>query len=85
MFKRAQVLRLNRAAKTVDGTDVPSGTRVVVLKQEENGSWRVKVQDDNNDTLRGARIVVGESRLTVTFRGRPRKDRKRTSGKTATV
>ncbi len=74
MFKRAQVLRTTRAVNAVNGEPLPAGTRVVVLKQEENGSWRVKVQDDALDRLRGVRAVVGESRLGLTQRGRPRKE-----------
>ena len=72
MFKRAQVLRTNRAVKSVTGEDLPAGTRVVILKQEDNGSWRVKVQDPKLDRLRGARAVIGESRLGLTHRGRPK-------------
>jgi hypothetical protein len=72
MFKRAQVLRVTRAVSTVSGELVPAGTRVVILKQEENGSWRCKVQDASLETLRGARVVVGASRLEQTFRGRPK-------------
>ena len=72
MFKRAQVLRVTRAVTTVDGEHLPAGTRVVILKQEENGSWRCKVQDENLERLRGARVVVGTSRLEQTFRGRPK-------------
>ena len=71
MFKRAQVLRTNRAIKSVAGNELPAGTRVVILKQEENGSWRVKVQDPKLDKFRGERAVIGESRLGQTFRGRP--------------
>jgi hypothetical protein len=72
MFKRAQVLRVTRAVATVTGEQVPAGTRVVVLKQEENGSWRCKVQDPDLEPLRGARVVVGQSRLDLTHRGRPK-------------
>jgi len=73
MFKRAQVLRINRNVNTVNGESLPSGTRVVILKSEDNGQWRVKVQDPDLDKLRGARAVVRENVLEMTHRGRPRK------------
>ena len=72
MFKRAQVLRVTRSVATVDGEQLPAGTRVVVLKQEDNGSWRCKVQDETLEKLRGARVVVPQSRLELTHRGRPK-------------
>jgi hypothetical protein len=72
MFKRAQVLRVTRSVSTVAGETLPAGTRVVILKQEENGSWRCKVQDDELEKLRGARVIVPTSRLEQTYRGRPK-------------
>jgi hypothetical protein len=72
MFKRAQVLRITRSVNTATGESVPAGTRVVVLKQEENGSYRCKIQDGNLDNLRGARVLVAQSRLALTHRGRPK-------------
>ena len=75
-YKMQQVLRTTRTLPTVDGTEVPSGTRVVVMNQPDEKTVRVKVMDKNLPDLQKARLVAGVSRFKKTFRGRPRKDAK---------
>jgi hypothetical protein len=65
------VLRTARELTTVNGHTLPAGTRVVALKQEDNGSWRCKVQDPSNDKIRGERLIAPVSRLKQTAAGRP--------------
>lgn len=82
-FKRYQFLRTTRKVQTVDGQDVPAGTRVQVVKQDESGRYLVDIAGPTKserrngtasgavDALIGQRILIGESRLEQTYRGRP--------------
>lgn len=72
-LKTQQVMRTNRSVEQ-EGVSIPSGTRVVVMSTLEDGRVKVKVADSTASAeLNGTRLVLGESRLNQTFRGRPRK------------
>lgn len=73
MFKSLQVLRTTRTVKTVNGTDLPSNTRVVVIKMEDDKTILARVADSKFATLKGERVKIGQSRVKLTFRGRPKK------------
>lgn len=72
MFKSLQVLRTNRSVKTVNGTDLPSNTRVVVIRMNDN-TILARVADPKFDKIKGDRVTLAPSRVKLTFRGRPRK------------
>lgn len=72
MFNSLQVLRTTRTVKTVNGTDLPSNTRVVVIKMEDDAIV-ARVADSKLEALKGERVKLGVSRVKQTFRGRPKK------------
>ena len=71
MFKRAQVLRVNRTV-TIGDVTVPASTRVRVNSlDEKTGLWKVRVEDPAQPSLNGKVLSIGESRFRETHRGRP--------------
>lgn len=77
MFKSLQVLRTNVALKSQNGLKVPKGTRVVVVNaREDNGAWAItaRVQDPAQPELVKARVLLKETQIETTKRGRPAKD-----------
>jgi len=74
MFKSLQVLRTNVALKSQAGAKVPKGTRVVVVNaREDNGVWAItaRVQDPTQPELVKARVLLKETQVETTKRGRP--------------
>lgn len=77
MFKSLQVLRTNVALKSQSGAKVPKGARVVVVNaQEDNGSWSItaRVQDPTLPDIAKARVLLRDTQVATTKRGRPRKE-----------
>lgn len=74
MFKSLQVLRTVGVVKSLTGTKLPSGTRVVVVNaKEDNGSWSItaRVQDPALPELAKIRAILKPSQVNTTKRGRP--------------
>lgn len=70
MFKSLQVLRTTRTVKTVNGVELPSNTRLVVIKMEDD-LILARVADTKFESLRGERVKIGQSRVKTTKRGYP--------------
>lgn len=74
MFKSLQVLRTASTVKAVNGSKIPTGTRVVVVNtKEDNGSITItaRVQDPSCPELAKARVYLAPSQVDTTKRGRP--------------
>ena len=76
MYKSLQVLRTAVATKSITGSTVPAGTRVVVVRStEDNGSTVItaRVQDPSFPELTKARVALTPAQVATTKRGRPTK------------